>query len=477
MRCRDVARLLPELDDPGLEPSLRDRVMTHLAHGCPACRHELVVQRRLRRLLRDDAGAQTDTGSLASRLVAIAGDEADQPLWLRSGRSGLPTLRLRRARAVRRTGAAAAVACGTVMAVGWVAAPPERPVADPVADAARQLAATSGSVLGRDASGAYLATHAAGTHVAATQGQPRPVHLEAGEPLSASEAARLLASSIGTQLTYHGEQVTVLRDRDGYVRATMLVDSLAGVGRTVSVEGAPVQVVLPEPVRPAGVRHLGAYRLSGALAADTVAGLSAAVVDARRKDGSLAARWWVHHDTGLVLWTETYTRSGRLVQSTGFTSVTLGDAGPLDLSAFALATGRPLGSDAATRICARWVCPPVLDGLQLLSVEVDRADDPTRVTLTYSDGATSVSVVQRRGSLPNKPAGMALREGCYEPTGRGPEAVVWQSGRTVFTVIGVTSDDRLRTVADELPHDAPVMHSSAWTRIRSGWAALLGLAS
>jgi hypothetical protein len=59
------------------------------------------------------------------------------------------------------------------------------------------------------------------------------------------------------------------------------------------------------------------YRLS-ATRGTSVAGRSATLVTATRDDSPLvAARWWIDDATGIVLWEETYDKSGSLDLSFG----------------------------------------------------------------------------------------------------------------------------------------------------------------
>ena len=69
------------------------------------------------------------------------------------------------------------------------------------------------------------------------------------------------------------------------------------------------------------------YHLSGSGGAN-VAGRSASVVTATREgSSSAAARWWIDDATGIVLWQETYDRSGSADLSFGFTAVSVSHAG------------------------------------------------------------------------------------------------------------------------------------------------------
>ena len=155
------------------------------------------------------------------------------------------------------------------------------------------------------------------------------------------------------------------------------------------------------------------YRLSGTRGA-SVAGRSATVVTATR-DGShsVAARWWIDDATGIVLWQETYDRSGSVDLSFGFTSVSVSRGEsilehlPPRLAVPRTSTSLTLSS-AAELNASGWSCVRHLAGLSLVRIRSDRAGNPDTVHLVYSDGLSTVSVFQQRGQLTAVPEGSSL---------------------------------------------------------------------
>jgi hypothetical protein len=218
------------------------------------------------------------------------------------------------------------------------------------------------------------------------------------------------------------------------------------------------------------------YLLTGSRGAE-VAGRSATVVSAVRATGQTAARWWVDDDTGLLLWHETYDRTGRVTISTGFTSVRIGDADTparLPKTAAVPVTNTSLTLASTTRLqAAGWLCPADLDGLSLVRLRTDSADAPTVLHLAYSDGLSAVSVFEQRGGLGHAPAGTHWDDqiGAYV-RGGAAKIATWQSGTTVFTVVTDGSADLLASAVRALPHQATPPRTTI-ERVRAGWSRIL----
>ena len=163
------------------------------------------------------------------------------------------------------------------------------------------------------------------------------------------------------------------------------------------------------------------YHLS-ATRGTSVAGRSATLVTATR-DGSpfVAARWWIDDATGIVLWQETYDKSGSVDLSFGFTSVSVSRADsilehlPPRLAVPRTNTSLTLSS-AAELNASGWSSPRKLAGLSLVRLRSDRAGNPDTVQLVYSDGLTTVSVFEQRGRLTTVPPKVRNGMRPWEPT-------------------------------------------------------------
>ena len=132
------------------------------------------------------------------------------------------------------------------------------------------------------------------------------------------------------------------------------------------------------------------------------AGRAAQLVEASRADGSLAARFWVDRASGLVLRREVYDPNGVLARANGFVDLRI-DAGAFlsHLPPMLSTEQTELVTPAAyARLTAQgWDCcaPALIAGLGLHDVR--RTDGGAALHLTYSDGLTSASVFEQRGTL------------------------------------------------------------------------------
>jgi negative regulator of sigma E activity len=220
------------------------------------------------------------------------------------------------------------------------------------------------------------------------------------------------------------------------------------------------------------------YRLSGSRGT-SVAGRSATVVAATRDDStSVAARWWIDDATGIVLWQQTYDRTGSVDLSFGFTSVSVSRANsilehlPPRLVVPRTSTSLTLSS-AAELNASGWSCVRHLADLSLVRIRSDRAANPDTVHLLYSDGLTTVSVFQQRGQLTAVPEGSQWDPALDAHVRRGASGVAtWQSGDMVFTVVTDGSASVLADAVKSLPHEGATTQTTL-DRIKAGWARIL----
>ena len=208
-----------------------------------------------------------------------------------------------------------------------------------------------------------------------------------------------------------------------------------------------------------------------------MAGRAATVVIAMRA-GTVAARWWIDDDTGVLLWHETYNETGSVELSFGFTRINIiHTAGIIDHFPRRLVV--PNGDVALTlsntpRLeAAGWTCPADLAGLSLTRLRSNSTVDPTGVQLGYTDGLVTVSVFEQRGRLAVAPDGASWDPALEAYVWHGAsEAATWQSGDTVFTVVTDGSEALLATAVDALPH-ADSRPPSTMDQIKAGWVKIL----
>lgn len=494
--CDALAEQRSALVDGALDDTARERVLAHLA-GCPACRAEVAELRRLRRLLNDDAAphAAPHSDELSHRLVAIAGDDAREPLlsapFRRRGAVALRRRHRRTARIVAAVGMGV-VALGLVAAAGLSAAPPLAPaVADPVAGAQAEFSAVVAQLPLADSAGSVAMSNGQRLSPAISTVGPSVVG-PAGIPqtrreLDATAALTVLtrAAAAAGEVRYRGTQ-SVRIYADGRMLGTeYTVETRSGDGRQVAVLDATTRQVLSTvhsdtTARVADSDQLELLRTNFLLGGSTgalVAGQAATVISAVRSNGQTAARWWVDDEFGLLLWQETYDDSGLTTMSAGFTTVTFGEpdvtAQRATRSTESLTTTSLTLASSADLEARGWSCPNALAGLSLIRVRADSAESPTVVHLGFSDGLTSVSVFEQRGTLSRAPSGTHWDDTTRAYVRDGAAKVAtWQSGSTVFTVVTDGSAEMLAGAVAALPHDQTPPRTTI-ERVRAGWSRIL----
>lgn len=208
----------------------------------------------------------------------------------------------------------------------------------------------------------------------------------------------------------------------------------------------------------------------------SVAGRPATIVEARRDD-RVAARLWIDDQTALLLRKEVLDEQGRLVRESAFLELTvqtlpgapnggtpregLLGRNAVDTRGKTHATHERLDADALERLRQQgWMCPENLPrGLTLYAAQ--RMTTPTGevVHLSYSDGISSVSVFEQPGRLDvdGLEGYEALRlatSTVYMRSGV-PISMVWQSERSVLTVVADAPASTVADVVNALPHAEP----------------------
>ncbi|HEX6758675.1 MAG TPA: zf-HC2 domain-containing protein [Propionibacteriaceae bacterium] len=498
--CADLAELRSAFVDGALDNADRERLLSHLV-DCANCRRDVEDLRAVRDVLNRTKNEPGPTPSdLSFRLASIAGPQSVAPLWIRPFRriqpshssrtGGLPSHR----RIVKLRIAAATMAVGAMVtamgAIGYAAAPHIAAIGDPTGEA--QVAFTSSLGQFPLASDALNAVMLADSRELSASLSPRLEGPSAatGAALTpaAAQATMQRAADAAHSVSYSGRQSFLAQRNGGVIVAHVDVDARAGQGSQVMVNNQNGQQLL-KGFTPALISSRVVddelldllernYRLSGTRGA-IVAGRSAAVVMATR-DGSnfVAARWWIDDATGIVLWQETYDRSGSVDLSFGFTSVSVsrGDSIlehlPPRLAVPRTSTSLTLSS-AAELNASGWSCVRQLAGLSLVRIRSDRAGNPDTVHLVYSDGLTTLSVFEQRGRLTAVPEGSYWDAALGAHVRRGASGVAtWQSGEMVFTVVTDGSASLMAEAVESLPHGAATTQTTL-DRIKAGWARIL----
>lgn len=449
---------------------------------CPDCReaaHELrTVVSRLKETRRP-AAAPAD---LSARLAAIAGGDASEPLWLAPEGDGvLPSPRRRRNRTLA-SGSVALMTCvGMLFGLGLLLAPSVDEVADARTTANQEFDLSLGIGAGAQAVNVVMASAQGGRlSPIATIDRPGVMTAMDWNPISRQAALNLLLGSLDPLVGYAGIQRVTLAGGAGYVTANVRVSQQPGSAVSVAVHDEAGKLinsgVLPAR-QPDVVNTLPpsavAFRVTRGGA---IAGQSAILLEAKRFDRSLVARWWLAPELGLVLWNETFDSNGTLVRSSGFTDLQFTSLPPDGTNPVPLQLSKaPASVTSATRqMCTGgFNCSSSLAGFVRVSMSSDSPNDPTVIHSVYEKDGVWVAVLQQRGRLAAT-ASAATRQGREYGVSDDRSLITWQSGTVVYTVTTSADPSVAQQVAEELPHENPASRHPV-QRSLSGLARLIGL--
>jgi negative regulator of sigma E activity len=202
-----------------------------------------------------------------------------------------------------------------------------------------------------------------------------------------------------------------------------------------------------------------------------VAGRSTHVVEARRADGTTAARLWLDTESGLPLRREVYNDDGTTRTASAFIEFSL-ERAPVPSRSDGIPStsdGTLRHSDLAQLRGDGWRCPDRL-GEGLVLYEARRVGEA--VHLSYSDGVITVSVFEQRGHLDEERLrGFAVREtdgGVVYSTTGPPAQLVWSVDDWVVTVVADAPAETLDAVLAAMPPNEPEYQSGFLARIGKG---------
>ncbi|MDL4817714.1 sigma-E factor regulatory protein RseB domain-containing protein [Actinomadura opuntiae] len=321
----------------------------------------------------------------------------------------------------------------------------------------------------------------------------------ARRPRSDPGAVRLLraAADAARRVPYEGRRFLTTWNRDRSATSRVAAEHTPGDGVRYGSGGA--EGYLPDAS--AGdatgftartlallTRNYSVVRGSDAV----VLGRRASVVEARRRDGTPAGRFWLDAETGLLLHRELIDATGRPVITSGFTEISFtapGGAPPpgsrsrgsaVDAPADEPTSANAAPNSAATALLEVPLDARALDGLKRrgwpvpkrlpghLTLYDARREAGGAVHLSYSDGLASVSVFVQRGAL--DAAALTgwkkrVRHGrtvfCRESLRRWAVAA---SGGYVYTVL----TDAPQSTAEAVAFDLPRGPDPFWTRLVRG---------
>jgi hypothetical protein len=201
---------------------------------------------------------------------------------------------------------------------------------------------------------------------------------------------------------------------------------------------------------------------------DTVAGRAARIVEVRRANGQVAAKFWLDDQTGLPLRREDYdTKSQRITEAT-FIEVKFGGVQASSTAGAAtagagwddVAVPATLVSELRTK---GWPLPTVLPGD--LSLYAAAVSNDGAVDLAYSDGLFEVSLFVQRGVLSPKLAGWEPSKIAGRSVFISARGVTWSGKGYVYTVLSDASPEVLTDAVAALPHDPS---ATFWYRVGHG---------
>ena len=354
------------------------------------------------------------------------------------------------------------------------------------------VAACSGQVSSSAAgSDAIAATGGSATGGSATGGRA----LMAGRRPTAVLAVRLLAQAAKAAIvtSYQGEEVvtrwsqgssgSVLVSNVWHVSGGQTITQTLDAGASSSSQPylssdddgrAPEGVLgVTDPlVQLLETHYVVAY--AGSSSADD---RTAQMVEARRADGSLAARFWLDDATKLPLEREVYDTAAHVISRDVFINVRLAKPGSAPASASADQQGlwtEPFSQAQLLALRARgWLVPAQLPGgLSLFTGAETEASAGTVLDLGYSDGLSVISVFEQRGHLPASLAGWRKTTVAghvifvAEPDQR---SLTWSGRGMVYTVVADAPALTVNAVVGALPHDKP---PGFWKRMTRGLVRL-----
>lgn len=317
---------------------------------------------------------------------------------------------------------------------------------------------------------------------------PRPLWLAPGPAAAGTSAGlRLLSEAAAAcqDTAYRGSQVLRWWGQDETSASAVEVWHQPGrmtlvqaVGTRPGGPGAAAQSGAAGDQDPGGILGMSARLLvllrANYLVVDAGRGSAdqrgALVVEIRRPDRRLAARFWLDAVTKLPLRRELFDSGGHLVSDDSFTSLELGDPEPSGGPAAAAPWPAQLDQARLAALRAQgWELPGELPGnLSLLTATETRTRSGPVINLSYSDGLVVVSVFVQRGELAHGPPGwrqLTLRGRTVYSVNPADRTFAWSAGGFAYTLV---ADAPLETVSQVVATLPGTSAPGFWQRMARG---------
>jgi sigma-E factor negative regulatory protein RseB len=204
----------------------------------------------------------------------------------------------------------------------------------------------------------------------------------------------------------------------------------------------------------------------------------AQIVEARRDDGTIAARFWLDQATKVPLRRELFGRQSRMINEDAFIDLEIGRSAVTGVLDGQAVPSRPwsdelTGADLIKLRARGWPLPGRLPGgLTLFDArETATASGPV-LQLGYSDGLCGVSLFIQRGGLPGTLPGyqqVELAGHTVYARDSVQQLLTWAGRGHVYAVIADAPDGTVDSVVGALPHDAA---PGFWERLSRGFARI-----
>jgi hypothetical protein len=458
--------------DGELAGSARRRALAHL-HACEDCRRELDETLDLKRRLTGLRPSEP-SADLFSSLDSVRGPSTSQPSAASSRRAPLR-------RALAGAGAASIALVSAAYVVGAPQTASVGAVVPPVEEANAEFAASAGGYGLSDPAVDALLVSSLGATSAVGMGDLQPVAFGIGAATAVVTMRRgddgaaigLLRRAVRAPERFAYRGVRVVRDYTSAQRDAIrvAVDHVPDQGTSYRVldhaeTGEAVTGLFVDRLRTPQQQAAAARRVSlvaatydvDVIAHDDLLGRPTTVVGVGR-DGRMVASLWIDDATGVLLDRDLYD-DGRLVRSSRFERLWIGRGGFLghpppempavDSTSLPTRDAGALGDDG-------WACPRHVGyGLALTTLGRFGAGGDV-VQAVYSDGISSASVFEQRGTLEGSTLDgyrqLAVGDAPVYVRNGLPSTWVWQSGETVYTMLSDAPPAQVAAAIADLPHD------------------------